>query len=134
MVAFLSHTHERADDPSVRDVCRQHHEEGVPAIVPHQKPDRLDACVLIGRGIGRSSWWVGALLGALQAFFTATVLVNELLPVVHPRMATTNTSANEYALIEPPGFLMRNYGRNTFLVMLAAHIAFGTIIAALVSV
>ena len=83
---------------------------------------------------GRSSWWVGALLGAVQAVFTATVLVNELLPVVHPRMATTDTAANQYALIEPPGFLMRNYGRNTFLVMLAAHIAYGAIIGALVSV
>ena len=84
--------------------------------------------------VGRSSWWVGALLGALQAVFTSTVLVNELLPVVHPRMATTDTAANQYALIEPPGFLMRNYGRNTFLVTLVAHIAYGTIIAALVSV
>ena len=84
--------------------------------------------------VGRSSWWVGALLGALQAVFTATVLVNELLPVVHPRMATTDSAANRYALIEPPGFLMRNYGRNTFLVMLAAHVAYGWIIGALVSV
>jgi hypothetical protein len=53
--------------------------------------------------------------------FTATVLVNELLPVVHPRMATTDTAANQYALIEPPGFLMRNYGPTTF-VTLVAHI------------
>ena len=83
---------------------------------------------------GRSSWWVGALLGALQAFFTATVLVNELLPVVHPRMATTDIAANQYALNEPPGFLTRNYGRNTFLVTLAAHIAYGWIIGALVNV
>jgi hypothetical protein len=84
--------------------------------------------------MGRSAWWVGALLGALQAVFIATVVVNELLPVVHPRMATFNTSANEFALIEPPGFLMRNYGRNTFLVTLAAHVAYGAIIGALVSV
>jgi len=75
--------------------------------------------------IGRSSWWIGALLGALQAIFTATVLVNVLLPVVHPRIATSDTAANEIALIEPPGFLMLNYGRRTFLVTLAAHIAFG---------
>ena len=84
--------------------------------------------------VGRSSWWAGALLGALQAVFAATVLVNELLPVVHPRMATTDTAANQYALIEPPGFLMRNYGRNTFLVTLVAHIAYGWIIGAIVSV
>jgi len=78
--------------------------------------------------IGRSSWWIGALLGALHAIFTATVLVNVLLPVVHPRMATTETAANEIALIEPPGFLMLNYGRSTFFVSLAAHAAYGAIV------
>jgi hypothetical protein len=49
-------------------------------------------------------------------------------------MGTFDTAANEFALIEPPGFLMRNYGRSTFLVTLAAHIAYGAIIGALVSV
>ena len=82
--------------------------------------------------VGRSSWWLGALLGALHAIFTATVLVNVLLPIVHPRMATTETAANEIALIEPPGFLMLNYGRSTFLVTLAAHIAFGAIVGLVV--
>ena len=78
--------------------------------------------------IGRSSWWLGALLGALHAIFTATVLVNVVLPIVHPRMATSETAANDIALIEPPGFLMLNYGRSTFLVTLAAHIAYGAIV------
>jgi hypothetical protein len=84
--------------------------------------------------IDRSSWWIGALLGALHAIFTSTVLVNELLPVVHPRMATPDTAANQYALIEPPGFMMLNYGRNTSLVSLVAHIAFGAIVGGMVSV
>lgn len=78
--------------------------------------------------IGHSSWWLGALIGVLHALFTGTVLVNVLLPVVHPRMGTPETAANEFALIEPPGFLMRNYGRNTFLVTLVAHIAYGAIV------
>ena len=78
--------------------------------------------------IGQSSWWLGALIGALQALFTATVLVNGLLPLVHRRMGTPETAANEVALVEPPGFLMLNYGRNTFLVTLAAHIAYGAIV------
>ena len=82
--------------------------------------------------IGRSSWWNRRLAGALQALFISTVLVNELLPVIHPRMATFDTAANQFALIEPPGFLMRNYGRNTFLVTLAAHMAYGSIVGALV--
>ena len=77
---------------------------------------------------GRSSWWMGAVLGTLHAVFTGTVLVNVLLPLVHPLMATPETAANEITLIEPPGFLMLNYGRNTFLIALAAHIAFGAIV------
>ena len=81
--------------------------------------------------IGKSGWWIGALLGALHAVFVSTVLVNELLPAVHPRMATPDTAANDIALIEPPGFLMRNYGRNTFLVVLAAHVAYGAILGAI---
>lgn len=78
--------------------------------------------------IGRSSWWLGALIGIVQALFTATVLVNVLLPVVHPRIGTPETAANEIALIEPPGFLMLNYGRNTFLVTLLAHLVYGAIV------
>jgi hypothetical protein len=73
-------------------------------------------------------------MGGLQAVFSATILDNELLPVVHPRMATFHSAANEFALIEPPGFLMLNYGRNTFLVSLVAHIAYGAIIGGLVDV
>jgi hypothetical protein len=84
--------------------------------------------------IGWSTWWMGALVGTLQALFMVTIFVNELLPVIHPRMATFDTGANRFALIEPPGFLMRNYGRNTFLVTLAAHIAYGAIVASLISV
>jgi hypothetical protein len=80
------------------------------------------------RIIGRGSWQIGALLGALHAVFVATVLVNVLLPVVHPRIGTPETAANEIALIEPPGFLMLNYGRNTFLITLVAHIAYGAIV------
>lgn len=78
--------------------------------------------------IGRSSWWLGALIGVVQALFTATVLVNVLLPVVHPRIGTPETAADEIALIEPPGFLMLNYGRNTFLITLLAHLVYGAIV------
>jgi hypothetical protein len=82
--------------------------------------------------VGRSTWWMGGLLGAVHAVFTGTILVNVLLPTVHPRMATTETGANEIALIEPPGFLMLNYGRSTFLVSLAAHIAYGVTVGLVV--
>jgi hypothetical protein len=84
--------------------------------------------------IGRSSWWLGALVGMLHAIFISTVLVSVLLPVVHPRMATSDTAANEVTLIEPPGFLMLNYGRNTFLVTLAAHIVYGALVGLIVRI
>ena len=84
------------------------------------------------RIVGVATWWLGALLGAVHAIFTATVVVNVLLPIVHPRMATTETAANETTLIEPPGFLMLNYGRSTFLVSLVAHVAYGTVVGLIV--
>jgi hypothetical protein len=68
------------------------------------------------------------MLGVLQTAFVGTVLVNAVLPVVHPRMGTPDTAANAVALIEPPGFLMLNYGRQTFLVTLIGHVAYGAII------
>jgi hypothetical protein len=82
--------------------------------------------------IAHPAWWIGALLGALHAIFNGTVLVNVLLPVVHPRIATPDTAANEVTLIEPPGFLMLNYGRSTFLVMLVAQIAYGAVVGLIV--
>ncbi len=84
--------------------------------------------------VGRSGWLLGALLGALQAIFTGTVLVNVLLPVVHPRIGTPETAANAIALVEPPGFLMLNYGRRSFLVVLAAHIVYGAVVGWVVRV
>jgi len=72
--------------------------------------------------------------GGLHAVFSSTVLVNLLLPAVHPRMATTETAAHEVTLLEPPGFLMLNDGPRTFLVTLAAHVAYGAILGAAVRV
>jgi hypothetical protein len=78
--------------------------------------------------IGRASWLIGAAVGIVHASFVATSLVNVLLPIVHPRIGTPETGANEIALLEAPGFMMLNYGRNTFLVTLVAHVAYGAII------
>jgi hypothetical protein len=78
--------------------------------------------------VGRSGWMLGAALGALHAAFSGTVLVNVLLPIVHPRIGTPDSAADEIPLLEPPGFLMLNYGRATFLVSLAAHVAYGAIV------
>ena len=68
--------------------------------------------------IGRSGWWLGAVFGLAHGLFAGTALVNTLLPLIHPRMGTRSTAAPTVALLEPPGFLMLNYGPQTPLVPL----------------
>jgi hypothetical protein len=78
--------------------------------------------------IDTNGWAIGALFGLLHGIVSATALVNILLPVVHPRMGSTLSAADSSPLLEPPGFLMRNYGRGTLIATLLAHIAYGAIV------
>lgn len=79
--------------------------------------------------LGRHDWWLGAAFGIGQGLFAGTVLVNVLLPLVHPRMGSVLTDAGSVALLEPPGFMARNYGIQTPAVSLVAHVLYGTVIA-----
>ena len=88
---------------------------------------------LIFLAIGQSGWWLGAAFGLVHGLFSGSALVNTLLPLVHPRMGTPATAATSVALLEPPGFLMLNYGPQTPLVSLAAHIAYGMVVGGFVS-
>jgi apolipoprotein N-acyltransferase len=88
---------------------------------------------VVFRVLDESGWLVGAALGLLHGVFAATALVNVLLPLVHPRMATPLTAAGQSPLLEPPGFLMLNYGRATPAVTLAGHVAYGAIVGGFVS-
>jgi hypothetical protein len=83
--------------------------------------------------IDESGFLLGALFGLVHALFAGTVLVSILLPSVHPRMGTGFTAAGAAPLLEPPGFLLLNYGRQTPLVTVVAHIAYGAIIGGFVS-
>jgi hypothetical protein len=78
--------------------------------------------------IGESGWWLGAIFGFIHALFASTALVNLLLPLVHPRMGSPLTAANATALLEPPGFLMLNYGPQTPIAAIVAHVAYGAIV------
>ena len=78
--------------------------------------------------IGRSGWVLGELFGLVHAVFASTALVNVLLPVVHPRMGSAVTAANSSPLLEPPGFLMLNYGRSTPVATLLTHMAYGALV------
>jgi hypothetical protein len=82
----------------------------------------------IFRAIGQAGWWLGALFGLAHGLFAGTALVNILLPVVHPRMGTPASTTNRLALLEPPGFMMLNYGLTTPLLSLAAHALYGTLV------
>jgi hypothetical protein len=84
--------------------------------------------------IDTSGWLLGALLGLLHGIVSATALVNILLPAVHPRMGSTLSAANSNPVLEPPGFLLRNYGRGTPIATLAAHGAYGAIVGGFVSI
>jgi hypothetical protein len=83
--------------------------------------------------IDSSGWLLGALFGLLHGVVSTTALVNVLLPVVHPRMGSTLTAADSSPLLEPPGFLMRNYGHGTPVVALLAHVAYGAIVGGFAS-
>ena len=78
--------------------------------------------------IGESGWWLGAIFGLVHGLFAASALVNLLLPLVHPRMGSPLTAANTTALLEPPGFLMLNYGAQTPVATLVAHVAYGALV------
>jgi hypothetical protein len=80
--------------------------------------------------LDRSGWRLGAAFGLIHGLFAGSALVNILLPIVHPRMGTPMSSIHSTALLEPPGFMMMNYGRSTPLVSLAAHVVFGAIVGA----
>jgi hypothetical protein len=82
---------------------------------------------------GVSGVWIGALLGLVHALFAGTALVSVMLPVVHPRMGTGFDAAGDAPLLEPPGFMLVNYGRQTQLAMIVAHIAYGAIVGAFAS-
>jgi hypothetical protein len=77
---------------------------------------------------GRAGWIFGTALGAVHALFAGTGLVNVLLPVVHPRMGTPWTDARETPLLEPPGWMLRNYGSRTMVVTIVLHLAYGAIV------
>jgi hypothetical protein len=85
---------------------------------------------LVFRAIGQSGWGLGTLFGLLHGLFAATALVSVLLPLVHPRMGSDSSASSSQPLLEPPGFLMLNYGASTPAVTAVAHVLYGAIVGA----
>ena len=78
--------------------------------------------------VDRSGVFLGTLLGLVHALFAGTALVGILLPAVHPRMGTGFDAAGSAPQLEPPGFMLLNYGRETPLATVVSHLAYGAIV------
>lgn len=78
---------------------------------------------------GHANWWLGALLGAAQAAFVLMVGM-PLMPSFHPHMATEQHGPTASRDLEPPGFMALNYGVQTPVSIVIAHVVFGIILGA----
>jgi hypothetical protein len=82
--------------------------------------------------LDEATWWLGALFGLLHVAVALTILV-PLLPGVHPRMASERAGPASVATLEPPGLLALNYGAETPVVAIGAHLAYGIVLGLLLS-
>lgn len=80
--------------------------------------------------VGHAGWLFGLALGAVQAGFLAGPVADTILPAVHPRMGKDWTDASQTPLLEPPGFLLVNYGASTMIVTVLLHLVYGAIVGA----
>jgi hypothetical protein len=75
---------------------------------------------------GAIGWGVGALAGLVHGIVAVGVLFPVVLPVVHRRMALRGD--RERAIVEAPGLLTIAYGRWTPVLLIALHVAYGTLV------
>jgi hypothetical protein len=83
--------------------------------------------------LGEATWWLGGLFGLLHGAMALMVLV-PLLAGVHPRMASHRAGPSSTAVLEPPGLLGLNYGAETPIVAVVAHVAYGIVLGLLLHV
>jgi uncharacterized membrane protein YagU involved in acid resistance len=78
---------------------------------------------------GRATVWLGVAIGFVHASFVLTAGMR-IVPGLHPRMASEEQGPTVTRQLEPPGFLALNYGLQTPLSALVAHLVFGGILGA----
>jgi len=83
--------------------------------------------------LDRATWWLGGLFGLLHVTLALTVLV-PLLAGIHPRMASDRAGPSSTAALEPPGLIGLNYGPQTPIVAVVAHLAYGMALGVLLTV
>ena len=74
-----------------------------------------------------STWWFGAIIGIVHGSFLLIAGMG-IVEAIHPRMATEQRGPEPTRMLEPPGFLVLNYGRGTPVATLIAHIVYGAIL------
>lgn len=74
--------------------------------------------------LNAATWWLGGLFGVFHGLAALTVLIRVVVGI-HPRMASDRAGPEIGAILEPPGLLGLNYGRQTPAFALAAHVAYG---------
>lgn len=79
---------------------------------------------------GVFTWWFGTVVGFVHGIFVLVVGM-PVLPGMHPRMASEIQGPTVVRQLEPPGFLARNYGIQTPISVLIAHLIFGGILGLL---
>ncbi len=82
--------------------------------------------------LGEANWQLGGFFGTLHGFAALTLIV-PLLPGVHPRMASSRSGPGARNILEPPGLFALNYGRQTALVTLLAHVLYGAFLGKFLS-
>jgi hypothetical protein len=68
-------------------------------------------------------------IGLVHAAFVLTAGMR-VLPGLHPRMASEQHGPTVTRQLEPPGFLALNYGYQTPVSVVVAHVIFGAILGA----
>jgi hypothetical protein len=76
---------------------------------------------------GLGNWWFGMAIGFVHAAFVLTAGL-QIVNYLHPRMARPYQGPTPTRQLEPPGFLILNYGKGTPIVTFVAHLVYGGVL------
>lgn len=79
--------------------------------------------------LGGPNWYHGAIVGLTHALVIC-VIGWQVLPGIHPRMASETHGPTATRMLEPPGFMGVNYGVATPVAVFVTHAIFGAIVGA----
>jgi hypothetical protein len=81
----------------------------------------------IFEAIGMTSWGIGTAIGFVHSLFVLAVGM-PVLPGLHPRMVSEYYGPTPNRRLQPPGFMALNYGRQTPIVTVVAHLLYGAVL------